>query len=345
MNSHSRPIILLYLFLLLVLLASCRPGAVPSKEALAEVTPIQTPTPVQTAAIALPVEIAEETKPDDLDIPYTENNPLTDLAEILRILDILQGRELTWFSRSGWLHFTTEYADASDYTRIENLWVHVIDENQGCLEQFVYFEYEGNILPYTIRPEGNIAGVVSINPEELEPEGEIYVERIFENGPACTLKSSWIRTFQESEDDEDFIIHDEAAQFRSWLNQDTPGIEDRFRAWVEEMDGKSTLVVEREKTYANSSLAGVIYDPRTGLHNLHVRDLQWIYIDLETGLQVRAREAYYDEYGEQLNTWRSGTNIGILFHYEFYEELPEPVAQAYDQAAQALSVFLQEGKQ
>ena len=333
-----------------LLLVGCRPGlvstpeSIPPRAAPTEVAPIQTPALAKTAALALPEGIAEEMRPDDLVIPYTENNPLTDPEEILRILDILQGRELAWFSRPGWLLFTTNTADASDYTRIENLWVHVIDENLACREQFVYFESERIILPYTIRPEQGIAGRGGINPNDLEHERTVIVTQTYGAGPACTLKSNWIKTFQVGDDDNNFIIHDEAAHFRTFVNRNTPGIEGMFRAWVEEIDGEPTLVVELETIYENSSLAGGILDPLTGSLNSYAREMQWVYIDLETGLQARTREAYYDENGEQLNIWRSGTNFGVLFHYKFYEELPEPVALAYDQAAQALSVFLQEVK-
>lgn len=338
---------ILVIFVSFLLLAGCRPGlvstpeSIPSRAAPAEVTPIQTPTPAQTAALALPIGTAEETRPDDLNIPYTENNPLTDPEEILRILDILQGRELAWFSRPGWLQFTTNTADASDYTRIEHLWVHVTDDNLACREQFVYFESEGIILPYTIRPEQGIAGRGGIHPKDLEHERTLIVEQTYGAGPACTLKSNWIKTFQVGDDDNNFIIHDEAAHFRTFVNRNAPGIEGRFRAWVEEVEGEPILVVELERIFENSSLAGGILDPLTGTLNSYVRELHWDYIDLETGLQRRTRGEYIDENGRSLNTWRSGTNIGVLFHYKFYEVLPEPVALAYDQSVQALRVILQ----
>ncbi len=322
-----------------LLLAGCQtavPSPVPTSvesNASPEVTSSSPPT--QPA-----VENSREITPTSLGISYTKANPLTDPAEIQQILDQLQEHQLTWFSRPGWLHYTRNTADVSDFTRIEHFWVHVTDRNLGCGEQFSYFEHEGEILPYTIRLADGVTG--SIHPVL---GGKFNADFIYETSPVCTLKSDWIITFSEREDNYDFIIHDEAGRFRTFINQDVPGIEKHVQAWTEEADGKQTFVIEYEKNYTDPSMAGMVYDARAGTFNLPARELMWISVDPESGLLVRTQGELYDQNGQQLNIWRSGTNIGVFYFYEFYEELPQPVAQVYDQTAQALETFIQEGTQ
>ncbi|HBO34044.1 MAG TPA: hypothetical protein DD636_04805 [Anaerolineaceae bacterium] len=332
---------IIFALLLLLVLAACSPVVVPSPvlatnkveaELLPEPTLSEQPTqPAAGDSIGI--------TPAGLDNSFTEANPLTDVTQIEQILNQLQEQQLAWFSHEGWLHYTIDTADASDFTRIQHYWIHVTDKNLGCAEQFVYFESEGEILPYTIRLENGSAARIS------PLDGNLSTEFVYETTPLCTLKSNWIITFNDNGDDFDFILHDEVARFQDFINQDLPGVEKHVRVWKEDLDGKQTLVLELEKMYTDPSIAGSIYDARTGIYNLPAQSLQWIFIDPENGLPIRERGEFYDQNGQQLNTWRSGTNIGVLFFYEFYDELPQPVAQVYDQTAQALETFIQGGTQ
>lgn len=335
--------IILVLIPVLLFLAGCQPEGDPVPEpdlstaAPAEVTPAREPTPAQKATPVPPVETVEERQPDRLDIPYTEENPLTDEEEIQAILDILQERELIWFSRPGWFQFTRHYPQGHDYTKIMHIWTHAINEKRECREQFVYYEYKGETLPFTIRLEDGPSGfIIPVS------EGRFQrADMVRETSPACTLKSNWIMTFHKEGDDYDFIIHDEASEFRSYLNRDIPGNEDQYRAWVMEIDGKKILVLIYDITIGDPALRGTILDPTTGYQTFYTRNVRYTYIDLETGLQVRFMEEFYQENGQRLNT---DGDIGTLYRYEYHEALPKPVAQAYDQTEQALRAFLQEMK-
>lgn len=102
--NHLKPIALTVI--LIVFLSAC--GGDQTARDLTSAIPAEVElhiaTPVQTAIFT---DLYLETVPGDatpdplLDLPYTEENPLTDPEEILQILDELQSRELTWFSCEG----------------------------------------------------------------------------------------------------------------------------------------------------------------------------------------------------------------------------------------------------
>lgn len=161
--NHLKPVALTVI--LIVFLSAC--GGDQTARSLTSATPadveLQTATPVQTATFT---DLHLETAPGDatpdplLDLPYTEENPLTDPEEILRILDELQSRELTWFSREGWVQFTRVWAGARDYSGTQHIWTHITTPERDCLEQFLYFEHEGELLPYGIRRPDGVVGYI-----------------------------------------------------------------------------------------------------------------------------------------------------------------------------------------
>ena len=342
MRYKNFPIFIL--FFGLCLLAACRPVAVSSPvPATVETSPLPEVAPSDLPTQPT-VKVSEKITPTVhatlyIDNAYTGVNPLTDPVKIQQILDQFQQYQLDWFSNIGWMHYTLITADASDFTRIEHFWVHVTDKNLGCEEQFVYFEHDGEILPYTIRLADGVTG--SIQPVT---EGKFNADFIHESSPVCTLKSDWIVTLSEREDNYGFILHDEAGRFRTFMNQEFPGIEKHVQAWTQEVDGKQTFVIKYEKNYTDPAMAGMVYDARAGIFNLPAWEVQWVFIDSENGLPVQERVELYDQNGQQLNIWRSGTDIGILYFYEFYESLPEPIAQVYEQSAEKLRIFLQENQ-
>lgn len=319
------------LLLLLPLLVGCRPAppSAPTTLTPQEIEPTQQPTPTQAVTPVSPPETDEGTLPDDMDLSYTETNPLTDPEEILRILEILQARELAWFSRSGWLQFTIHNVGYD----LRHIWTHVIDENLACREQLVYSESEGGIRPYIVRLEDGPTGYVT---EGVSPNPDL----ISETSPPCSLKSNWIEQIQEQEGNYDFILHDEALEFRTFVDRNDPDLEDQVRAWVEEMDGNLTLVVVYETNFLNPAKRGVVLDPSTGLSLPFARRLQFSYIDLETGLQVRMRIECYHADGRLLLGGEGG-----LYRYQWHDELPGFIAQAYEQTAQLLRAFLQDTNQ
>ena len=337
----KRIVCMIFALLLLLVLVACNPVVVPShvlSTNKVETEPLPEPTlseqPTQpTAGNSIGIN------PVNLDHLFTEANPLTDVIQIKQILNQLQELQLAWFSHEGWLHYIIDTADASDFTRIQHFWIHITDKNLGCAEQFVYFESDGKILPYTIRLENGSAARIS------PLDGYLNTEFVYGTTPLCTLKSNWIFTFSDNGDDFDFILHDEAARFQDFISQDLSGVEKLVRVWKEDLDGKQTLVLELEKIYTDPSIPSSIYDAQTGTYNLPARTLQWVFIDPENGLLIRERGEFYDQNGQRLNTWRSGTNIGILFFYEFSDELPKPIAQIYNQYAEKLTTILREKQQ
>jgi hypothetical protein len=334
----KRIVYVIFVLLFLLVLAACSPVVVPSPDlATNNVKAEPFPEPTLSEQPTQPViEDPIGLTPANLDNSFTETNPLRDISQIEQILKQLQEQQLAWFSHEGWLHYTIDTADANDFTRIQHFWIHVTDKNLGCAEQFVYFESEGEFLPYTIRLKNGSAARIG------PLDGNLITEFVYKTTPLCTLKSNWIITFSDNGDDTDFILHDEVTRFQDFINHDLPGVEKHVRAWKEDLDGKQTLVLELEKLYTDPSIAESIYDPRTEIYNLPARSLQWIFIDYENGLPIRDRVEFYDQTGLQLNTWRSGTNIGVLFDYEFYDEIPQPIAQVYNQVADKLGTILQE---
>ena len=304
-------------------------------------TPDTTPTAIPTEPI---VEMSEETETPVSDTfiieqSYTEIEPLKDAETIQQILDQLQQYQLDFFSNVGWLHYTLINSDVSDFTRNEHFWVYIVDSNLGCSEQFVYFEYDGEILPYTIRLQNG-------STTRIDPiSGTLNPEFVFETAPICTLKSNWIITFRSEEDDTEFILQDESSRFQTFLDQNEPGLEKHYKAWIEDIEGKKVFVLEYEYNYIDSSTTGMIYDPLTGALNLPAQNLQWVYINIENGLPIQKKGVFYDQNGQIMNIWRSGTNNGIQYNYEFHETMPAPVLQAYEQSVNALKEYLQINQQ
>ena len=298
--------------------------------AFTDPTPSAPPT---FSATPMPiVEGQEETTPDILNIPFTEVNPLTSKNEIQEILDYLQKIEIAWFSRPGWYSFTRYLPSGHDYTRTQYALTHVINENRDCREQFSYYEKDGVILPYSIRLEDGAFGLLSHT-----IDGEFQVVNALPTGeaPLCDLGNGFSLALGTT--DGDFFLHDEAAQFRKSSNAIVEGIKTNFRAWVEEVDSKQTLVLVYDITIEDPVLRGGVLDPNTGLLSPAERDLRYYYIDLETGLQVQFNEEFYLE----TDTLVGNDNIDMLFSYEYFETMPVLIEDSYKDVAEALQAILE----
>lgn len=230
-------------------------------------TPAQAPMPAASQYAATP---GEATPDSLLDLPYTEDNPLTDPEEILQILDELQERELAWFSRPGWYRFTTDWPLGRDYTRTRYVLTSVISENRDCLEQFAYFEQNGIILPYTIHLDDGSFGSIT-----HAVDGTFQVNNMLlpEEASSCDLGNG--NSIGVGTEDGNFILHDEASQFRKASNSVMEGIQTDFRAWVKEVDGKQTLVLVYDITIEDPALRGGVMDPTTGIFSPAMRTLRF----------------------------------------------------------------------
>lgn len=328
----------LFTILMMVLLSACSGGSTPQPSAspTTEIATLQAalPTHAPTSTASQLSTAPGDVTPDPLlDLPYTEEEPLTDPEEILQILDELQRRELAWFSRPGWLQFT-ETSPQTDHTKIRHLWTHVINDALDCQEQFIYFEHEDEILPYTIRLENGVTGT---NHPVLG--GKLSQDFFYETSPACTLTSSWILTYSEGYAD-DFIIHDEAAEFRSFLRRSIPGNEDQFFAWVRKIESRPTLVLVFDVKIGNPALRGSVLDQTTGSLASVARNIVYKYIDLETGLAARFTEEFYNEDGRLLSESHFDEKGGYWYFYHWYETLPASIAQVYYEMEYELKEYM-----
>lgn len=333
------------LFVLLVagmILSACSPKAghqygAPAATAtpgLAKVESDPEPTPVAPAVLPtthLPASDEKEEGASVLEIPYTEENPLTNVEEVQEILDHLQKREVAWFSRPGWYRFTIHSPSGRDYTRTEYILTHVINNDRGCLEQFAYFEQDGKILPYAIHLEDGTFGLIS---HTVEGTFQVRSTLPAEETPPCDLGNGTSIGFGTADDD--FILHDEASQFQKASSHQVAGIKQDYRAWVERIDGRQTLILVYDGTYEDPSLRGTILDPTTGVLHQVARNLRFHYIDLETGLQVRFDEEFYLEDGQLV----SGDDVGLLYSYEYLETMPEEFEQVFEDVATQLKAML-----
>jgi hypothetical protein len=296
------------------------------------------PTQASTTIAPLPSATSSDVLADSLmGLSFSEEDPLTDNEEILRILDELQRRELDWFSRPGWYYLSIYYPVIRDYTRTWFILTHVINEDLECLEQLYYFEYAGEILPYTIRTKDGITG--AIHPPL---DGKFNDDFFYESSPACSLTSDWILDFEESFGD-DFVIHDEAAGFRLILESDDSRIVYHASAWIESFENKPTFVLVIDGEIQDPSSRGYYVNPDTGIYSLIARNLKFKYIDMETGLLVREAEEFYDSDGQLITASHQTEEWGSWYTYEFFETLPASLAEAYEETDEALRKYLETG--
>ena len=321
---------MLWLIIMVLGLASCQPAATPTLPAPTEAPPVQAPTPMDPQSAVIP---GDATPDPLLDRPYTEDDPLTDPEEILHILDELQRREVAWFSRPGWYRFTREWPSGRDYTRKQYVLTHVLNENRDCLEQFSYFEQDGLILPHLIHPADGSFGLLT-----QTEEGTFHLSSVLppEEVPQCDLGNG--ASIALGADDGDFILHNEAFQFQRYSSSVIEGIYKDFWAWVEEFNGKQTLVLVYDNIIEDPTLRGAILNPATGLFVPTARNQRFHYIDLETGLQVRFDEDHYLEDGTLVNS----DDVGLLYSYEYLEAMPEVIRESYEVVAEEVQTMLDE---
>lgn len=294
-----------------------------------------TPSVSQTlSATSIPIlESHEETDPAILDIPYTKTNPLTSRDEIQEILDHLQNMEIAWFSRPGWYCFTIYLPSDHDYTRTRYVLTHVINENRDCREQFSYFEKDGTILPYSIHLDDGSFGLLY---HTMDGGFQVINALPPEEVPPCDLGNRYSLALGTT--DGNFILHNEAAQFRQSSNAIIEGKQTNYQAWVEDVDGKQTLILVYDITTEVPALRGGVLDPTTGILSPTEHTLRYYYIDLETGLQIQFNEEFFLETGSLVGN----DDIDMLFSYEYFETMPVLIEDSYKDVGEALQRMLEE---
>lgn len=268
-----------------------------------------------------------------LDVQATQDNPLTDPAEILRILESLQQREEAWFSRPGWYQVTVD--SGTDEFGNDVYLTHVINDQRECRERLYYFNKQGQIWPYIIRLEDGTTA--SYNPvfegkfrQDMVQPASLAVRCDLGNG-----ESIWVGT-----EEADFILHDEALHF-SHLDSSNPYPElvtQIDRGWVEQISSGDAFVWERDFQYSQPSpaVSGVIVDPATGAEQTINRKLERVYVDLLTGLQMKTEADFYLVNGNTID----GSHAS-LSQYEYWETLPEHLAEVYESMAADLRQILE----
>jgi hypothetical protein len=339
MEKHCKQTIRLLVGVLglMIFLSACggNPTPQPSVSATPEAAASQTALPIQalTPKASQPATMHDDATPDPLlDLPYTEDDPLTDPEEILQILDELQRRELAWFSRPGWVQFTSVWAGARDYSGTQHIWTHITTPDRDCSEQFYYFEHGGEFLPYGIRRSDGVVGYI-------RPilEGQFQYDTVYETSPSCDLgdgASLWIGTGAGG-----FVFHDEASQARAEIQRDIPA--SQLQVWLVDGNGSTQLVLMQESVFSDSTQRGTVADPETGIMVPVARNLKFKYIELETGLLLRDVEEFYDDDDQLITGSHEDDEKGLWYAYQFYEMLPEVVSQVYEEAAEALNAYIE----
>ena len=330
MGKHIRRMI--WLLIGVLNLMACQPaaapGAVSTLPALTENPPNQTIIPTGELPAATPGDAMVSL----LDLPYTEEDPLTDSDEILRILDELQQREVVWFSRPGWYRYTIHLPSGRDYTRTRYVLTHVINENCDCLEQFTYYEQDGIILPVSILLDDGSFGSITH-----------WIDGTFQVSNALSPEESLLcdlgkRHSVGPETIDDFILHNEAGQFKRTSSAIIEGQQTNFQAWVEDVNGERTLVLVYDIIIEDPALRGGVLDPTTGLLSPAARNLRFYYIDLETGLQFQFNEEFYLESGKLVGN----DDVDLLYTYEYLDTMPDPVKDSFEDVAEELRALLDE---
>lgn len=323
--------------LLSLILAACEPileRRNPHKgenDPVLAVSPATTKKPLHPAETALPIlpsptdgddprtTSLEKVDLDQLNIPYTLDNPLTDADEILKILDSLAQRHIEWLSRPGWYLY---WEHGSDLDVIGEQWVrgtHFINDRGECREQF-FFRIRGDqILPIQIRLEDGT-------------EAWLYDQR----GPLenAGVDSPEARRLCEMDDAGDVFtllnlvfVTNRRLEFKesgSLLTYD-------LRLWKEVVQEKEMVVLYEDVTDAQAPLLR----KQDGTWAPVGRNITWTYFDPVSGGPAGRKSEMYSTNGELLHEgW------GIR-KYGFLAELPPELAQVYEESAAALREFIQ----
>lgn len=263
----------------------------------------------------------KEAAKSSLEITYSQDNPLTDPDEILRVLEALKQRHIEWLSRPGWYVYLKFDLDGPVLTG-----TYFIDDQGNCTEQFQFKNQEGQFLPRWVRlADGTYARLYN----QIGPYDQAqYPPKIFfpDEGESCKL-----------EDDVAFDLINLGLEKQIRLADYRNGNFEVYdlRLWKEILDEQEVIVLYEDAIQA-PPLPLMRRPDGEGWVPIR-RNQQWLYLDPLSGGQVGVKAASYAENGELVDgdastVWKSD-NL-------FSAELPEDVARAYWDVIEALRSYL-----
>ena len=287
--------------------------------AASELKAFQAKATAAVTALGTPASISPTPAPDTglLDgIPYTQADPLKDGQAILKLVDALYQKHLSWMSQPGWKLYGPRDAQAQKWDLDRFVLTHELDSDKGC-EQMTYYHNGEQILPQEIWLLDGSWGLIGTVEDGTFNEGKLQ-------GEPCKLENSL--TGQ--------MILNERDYFNDLISGKTMG---EYAAWVEVIDGQRFLVIYQDIRY--QAPKPVTMDPDTRKLETEDRGLNWLYYDLETGGFVDEKYQVYLENGKVFGEPPVEGQKPRLT-YQYFENLPSAIAQVFEKTVLDLKDYL-----
>ncbi len=287
---------------------------------ISEGQPLKIPYPTATPA----PDNEMSTSLDDL--PYTEENPLTDGQSILQILSALKQRQIERLSKPGWYVYGLESPNPQNWMSNYYFLTHTLDQSGAC-EFMSYYIKDGRILPQQLALADGRWGMIDVVGDGKVVMGETGKIN-WNNGPVtdtCQVQNTETVSF----------IQNETNTFQDIVDGKTQGT---YKAWAEQINGRKIFVLYYEVTGKD---LGNVMDPDTRKLEPIEHAQTWLYIDLDWGTVLY-------ETGWQVFLLQNGKTIGsapaidkmIQDGYTFYTELPADLQVAYEKSVTDLKAYL-----
>ena len=247
---------------------------------------------------------------------YTQAEPLKDGQAILHIMDALYYQQISWLSKTGWKLFRPRDGMNGKWALNRYILTHSQDSGNSC-EQMTYYRKGEQIMPQEIRLADGKWGLIGWVEKGEYTEGNVQ-------GEPCRLET--IQTAQE--------IQNERDSFRDLLSGRLNG---SYSAWVEEIEAQRYLVLYQDIQYKFPKPSTM--DPDTRKLETEDRSIEWSYFSLEKGALLGSNYEIFLENGKTLGAPPvEGEKITLV--YEFFEQLPADLAQAFEKAVANLNTYL-----
>lgn len=321
-------------FLSFLLLACCSSGMIVVADEPSLLPPTETPDetvslPTSTGTIMPTGFAGEKLVPTSFSMPfnpvYSESVPLTDVQQILAILEVLRQLEFTGLTNPGWYLRYDLYGENNTLAGDELYYlVHVVDSNGHCQEQMAYFRKAGRVSPFIFIGQDGVTGII-------DSTGETRIMQV--DTSVCSLEdtrslgggsggyyifSSLLGSYQRTLE----LIDETQSAFG----------ESRFNAWFAREGEKEVFIVH----YAGTNVRqAVSTDPEIGQSVPIESILRWDAYDLASGRPLRSWEE---------TTLSNGkiTSSEVRYALDYYPELPEELRVALDQAITGLKALTKE---
>jgi hypothetical protein len=288
----------------------------PPAPAPAEKQPAAMAAPSAATAAQLAATAAQSAALLD-NLPYTQDNPLQDGAELAGLLAGLRQRYLDGLSRPGWYGFTTGSTGGSDALHGPHSLTHVLDASGRC-ETMNYYTQDGVTLPQEIHLADGAWGLIS----------SVVDGDFTEGAPAGAPEAAPCRVDTLFS----FTLLDNAiANYLDLIQGRVPG---DYRAWAEVVDGQRVLRLYSDRSYTPPRPS--LMHPVTGKFALIDRTERWTDFDPQTGAWLAEWERFYLSSGEVLD----GEKLSAA-EYATFEQPPAELRGAFDEAVERMNAYLE----